>query len=92
MFLACDKDGTLHTHQTKPIRAQYGRGVKDTFWESETKQDATVYLQQKYSSLSWEHDVIVIGCEDCINDDTDFDAEPCISCVLYSNCKPKDNA
>lgn len=38
MFVACDKDGTLHIHQTKPIRAQYGCSVKDTFGESDTKQ------------------------------------------------------
>lgn len=57
-YIACDKDGTLHTHQTKPIRAQYGRSVKDTFWESGTKQQATEELRKTYSFMRWEHEPI----------------------------------
>jgi|GEM_PF-4411007 len=61
MYVACDKDGTLHTHQTKPIRAQYGRGVKDTFWESDTKQQATQELRKEYCFMRWEHDPIEVN-------------------------------
>ncbi len=57
MFIAYDKDGTLHTHTIKPIRAQYGRGVKDTFWESnEHKKEASESLKKKYSFMRWEHE------------------------------------
>ena len=56
MYIACDKDGTLHTHTEKPIRAQYGRSVKDTFWESDNKKEASKELQKRYSFMRWEHE------------------------------------
>ena len=51
MFVACDKDGTLHIHKTKPIRAQYGRSVKDTFVESDTKQVESDDLKTIYKFM-----------------------------------------
>lgn len=51
MFVAYDKDGTLHIHQTQPIRAQYGRSVKDTFVESDTKQVESDDLKTIYKFM-----------------------------------------
>ena len=60
MFVARDKDGTLYTHKSKPIRAQYGRSVKDTFGESDTKQVASDDLKTIYKFMHWEHEPIKI--------------------------------
>lgn len=61
MWAARDKNQTLHIHDEKPIRAQYGRGIDDSFWESEgAKRPADALEKLVFASLEWSSEPVEI--------------------------------